>query len=454
MKTAIHEDRIKELNEKEIQDGTYVLYWMQQSQRAEWNQALEYAIEQSQELNQGVIVCFGLMDNYPEANTRHYTFMQELSEGLANRKIKFVLKVGHPVDVAVDLAADASIIICDRGYLKHQREWRTRLGEKAKCKVVQVESDVVVPVEIASDKEEYAARTIRSKITKKLNEYREEVQSGTPEKSSLSYKVSGEDLSDTEKLLDRLNVSVNPGPVSRYFKGGTGEAKKRFEEFLENNYLNYNESRNQPHLDNVSFMSPYLHFGQISPLWILHQLKNRSGENREAYEEELVIRRELAINFCYYSSDYDSLQCLPDWAAETLETHKSDERTKVYTKDELENAETDDEYWNTAMKMMKERGYLHNHMRMYWGKQILTYTNTPQYAHKVALELNNKYFLDGRDCNSYANIAWLFGKHDRAWTERDVFGKVRIMTKKGLERKIDGEKYLDKLNHIHSVEKD
>ena len=356
--------------------------------------------------------------------------------------------------MAVDLAADASIIICDRGYLKHQREWRTRLGEKAKCKVVQVESDVVVPVEIASDKEEYAARTIRSKITKKLNEYREEVQSGTPEKSSLSYKVSGEDLSDTEKLLDRLNVSVNPGPVSRYFKGGTGEAKKRFEEFLENNYLNYNESRNQPHLDNVSFMSPYLHFGQISPLWILHQLKNRSGENREAYEEELVIRRELAINFCYYSSDYDSLQCLPDWAAETLETHKSDERTKVYTKDELENAETDDEYWNTAMKMMKERGYLHNHMRMYWGKQILTYTNTPQYAHKVALELNNKYFLDGRDCNSYANIAWLFGKHDRAWTERDVFGKVRIMTKKGLERKIDGEKYLDKLNHIHSVEKD
>jgi deoxyribodipyrimidine photo-lyase len=179
-------------------------------------------------------------------------------------------------------------------------------------------------------------------------------------------------------------------------------------------------------------------------LWLYDQIKSKRGKNKESYVEEFVVRRELSINFVWYNKDYDSLKCLPEWAQETLEKHKKDEREKVYSKEELENAETDDPYWNQAMKTMKERGYLHNHMRMYWGKQILIYTNTPQYAHKVALELNNKYFLDGRDPNSFTNIAWLFGKHDRGWTEREVFGKVRTMTKSGLERKIDTEAYLEK----------
>lgn len=133
------------------------------------------------------------------------------------------------------------------------------------------------------------------------------------------------------------------------------------------------------------------------------------------------------------------------WAAETLEAHQDDERERVYTRAELENSETQDDYWNAAMLAMRERGYLHNHLRMYWGKQILRYTNTPRYAYQTALYLNNKYLLDGRDHNSFSNIAWLFGLHDQSRQEREVFGKVRTMTPGGLERKTDPEKYMEKV---------
>ncbi len=448
----MEKQRVKMLNEKEIKDETYVLYWMQQAQRARYNHALTYAIEQAKELNKPLIVCFGLMGNYPEANARHYTFMleglQEVQEDLASRDIKFILRYGHPTEVVKTLAQKAALVVCDRGYLKHQRKWRKDLAKDLEVKLVQIETDVIVPVEVASEKEEYAARTIRKKIMTQLDTFKDLPKEPRVSKQSLTLSLTGEDISDIPKVLKKLNVNKNPAAVSGYLKGGTNEAKKRFKRWLENSYAVYDENRNQPATDDVSMMSAYLHFGQISAHWLLEQLKNRRGENREAYTEELVVRRELAINFVYYNDAYDSLKAIPDWAAETLETHKSDKREKVYTKDELENAETADAYWNAAMNTMKATGYLHNHMRMYWGKQILIYTNTPQYAHKVVLELNNKYFLDGRDANSYANIAWLFGNHDRGWTERDVFGKVRSMTKGGLERKIDTDAFLEKTKKL------
>ncbi len=441
MSDHIRAERIQTLNEKEVnENGKYILYWMQQSQRAEWNQALEFAIEKSQDLEQGVVVVFGLMDDYPEANLRHYVFMleglKEVSEKLVDRNIKFILEKGQPSDVAKKYAKDASLLICDRGYLKHQKKWRKEVAENVDCKMFQVECDVIVPIETASEKEEYAARTIRPKLHEHLDTFKEEIPTLKVSKSSKNLKMSGVDISNPKKLAESLQIDKKIKPVSE-FKGGTSEAKKRFKNWLENSYKNYDENRNQPSTEDVSKMSPYLHFGQISPLWILEQLKNRRGENRESYVEELLVRRELAANFCFYNEEYDSLKSLPDWAAETLEKHKDDEREKTYTAEELENAETDDEYWNQAMRTMKENGYLHNHMRMYWGKQFLRFTGTPQFAHKTALALNNKYFLDGRDCNSFANVAWLFGKHDRAWQEREVYGKVRIMTKKGLEGKID-----------------
>jgi len=449
MKNSIAEERIKQINDQDLKDGEYVLYWMEQSQREDYNQALEYACSLANEKDVGVVVAFGLKEDFPDGNLRHFTFMleglAETGRELMNRNIKFVLRTGEPVEIALDMGKSASAIVCDRGYLKFQKKWRKLVAQKADCAVFQVECDVVVPVEEASDKEEYAARTIRSKLNDQENKYVREVERVKVKKSAKSLSLKSLDWEHPKAVLGDLNIDRSVEPVSNYFKGGTSEAKKHFKHFLENAYHHYDGHRQKPEKDDVSFMSMYLHFGQISPLYLLEEIKNKRGENREAFVEELLVRRELAVNFCYHNEDYDSLKSIPDWAQETLEDHKNDQRDKVYTAEQLENAETHDEYWNAAMKMMKMRGYLHNHMRMYWGKQILLYTNTPQYAHKVALDLHNKYFLDGRDCNSYANIAWLFGNHDRGWGESEVFGKVRSMTKSGLERKIDTEAYLDKV---------
>lgn len=197
-------------------------------------------------------------------------------------------------------------------------------------------------------------------------------------------------------------------------------------------------------------MSKYLHFGQISPVYIALEIQdaNASRKNTDSYLEELIVRRELPINFVYYTPDYDSFSCLPGWARDTLKEHEDDQHEYVYARQQLEDAETHDEYWNAAMREMRYTGYMHNYMRMYWGKKILEWSNTPEYAFRTALYLNNKYFLDGRDSNSFANVAWIFGVHDRGWTERQVYGKVRYMSAGGLERKAKPQKYVEKVNGL------
>lgn len=434
------------------------MYWMQQSQRAEWNHAFEYAVRLGNELDKPVVVGFGIMDDYPEANARHYTFMaeglQELRDAFAERNCRLLIRRGSPEDLALELGKEAAAIVCDRGYLRHQRKWRRKVARGADCLVIQVESDAVVPVETASDKQEYAARTIRKKLMSRYEEYLEEPEPIMPKRSSLDVELEGEEISDITGFIESMDIDHSVNPVSEHFKGGTSRAKARFHQFLEEQLTVYDDHRNQPHTDDTSHMSMYLHFGMISPCYLLDQARQRGpGENVDAFIEELLVRRELGINFCFFQEDYyDSYKCLPDWAHTTLEEHKEDEREYIYTREEMENARTHDPYWNAAMLEMKHTGYMHNYMRMYWGKQILAWTNTPRYAYETTLYLNNKYFLDGRDCNSFTNVAWIFGLHDRAWQERPVFGKVRIMTAGGLERKFDPEKYIDKVERRTGVE--
>jgi len=196
-------------------------------------------------------------------------------------------------------------------------------------------------------------------------------------------------------------------------------------------------------------MSPYLHFGQISPVRLAMAVRDaKSGQesDRDGYLEELIVRRELAVNFVYYTQDYDRYTCLPEWARKTLAEHAGDPREHKYSQDVLESAQTHDPYWNAAMREMKQTGFMHNYMRMYWGKKILEWSETPENAFATTLAINNKYFLDGRDPNSYAGVAWVFGKHDRAWFERPIFGKVRYMAASGLERKCDIKAYVEKVD--------
>jgi deoxyribodipyrimidine photo-lyase len=158
--------------------------------------------------------------------------------------------------------------------------------------------------------------------------------------------------------------------------------------------------------------------------------------------EELIIRRELSFNFVYFNKNYDNPECLPDWAKTTLEQHSFDEREYVYSFTDLENAKTHDSYWNAAQTEMVRNGKMHGYMRMYWGKKILEWMESPYDAFETALKLNNMYELDGRDPNGFTGVAWCFGKHDRAWKERSLFGKVRYMNANGLRRKFDIDSYV------------
>ena len=239
-----------------------------------------------------------------------------------------------------------------------------------------------------------------------------------------------------------MDIDKNVKPIDRFI-GGTEQAKALLKDFLENKIKNYASQRNDPNLDSTSNLSPYLHFGQISPVFIaLETMKLKKGF--EEFLEELIVRRELSMNYVYYNERYDSIKGVQNWALESLEKHRSDKREYIYSKDEFENAETHDEYWNAAQKQMVQTGKMHGYMRMYWGKKIIEWTKKPEDAFNIALFLNNKYELDGRDPNGFTGVAWCFGKHDRPWIERPIFGKIRYMNANGLKRKFNADAYAAK----------
>jgi deoxyribodipyrimidine photo-lyase len=448
--------RIQPLREAPVQNGRYVLYWMQQSQRAAHNPALEYALHRAQEEGLPLLVVFGLMADYPAANRRHYVFMleglRETQARLAERGVQMVVHRGAPPEVALRAAPDAALLVTDRGYLRHQKQWRARVAAEAPCPVVQVEGDVVVPVETVTDKAEYAARTIRPKIHEHLDRFLRLPERVAVERPSLALDVDdGLALDDVSAVADRLALDDSVPPVRGLFRGGTAAAEALLEDFRREHLSGYDDNRNQVQSDAVSHMSKYLHFGQVSPVWLARTIQSSDAPEAdvESYLEELVVRRELAVNHVHFWPDtYDRYDCLPDWARETLDAHADDEREHVYSAAELEQGETHDPYWNAAMKEMRTTGYMHNYMRMYWGKKILEWTPDPRTAFNRALTLNNRYFLDGRDPNSYANVAWLFGLHDRGWKERPVYGKVRYMSRGGLERKADPDAYVEKVDRL------
>jgi len=447
----LHSERIASLNETaERSDGRYVLYWLQQAQRVAANHALAYAVELANERGLPVVVGFGLMDDYPEANLRHYAFMleglAEVARDLEERRIRFVVRHGSPDQVTLGLARDAAVVVCDRGYLRHQRAWRENVAEHAGCRVVQVESDVVVPVEVASQKAEFGARTIRPKIERQLDTFLVGLELPKAETSASDLDLASDfDPTDVDGTLAELKLDSTVGRVER-FKGGASEARRRLERFIEEKLDGYADGRNEPVARQCSELSPYLHFGQISPLDLALAAKDAEGvgqEDRASFLEELIVRRELTMNFVAFTADYDCFAMLPDWAKKTMAEHGDDEREHVYSEQELEAGETHDPYWNAAMREMRVSGYMHNYMRMYWGKKIIEWSKSHEDAFATTLRLNNRWFLDGRDPASFANVGWLFGLHDRAWTERPVFGKLRYMNANGLKRKFDIDAYVE-----------
>ncbi len=448
----IPESRIEILNDAEVnREGKYVLYLMQRAHRSEQNFALEYAVKLANQHSCPLLVAFGYDPEFPDANDRHLDFMlgglQKTAQALRRRNIGFIFRTESPLKFAAGLSEEAAEMVVDKGYLRYHRSLYHGLCRRLTTRLTQVETDSVVPHSLVSDKQEYAARTIRPKVMKQLDDHLVWLDTTSV---NIAFQLDHLPTDDIQRVRDSLRFS-DIHSVTEFFPEGTAAARSRFDDFLKNELAEYDKLRNQPHDPRLSHMSPYLHFGQISPLYLLlrmRELWDRKSKNTESFTEELAVRRSLSQNFCLHQREYDSFECLPGWAKESLNKHKDDEREQIYTRKQLENGETNDPYWNAAQQEMVLTGYMHNHMRMYWGKRILGWCNTPEYAYQTTLYLNNKYFLDGRDPNSFANVAWLFGLHDQGWKERPVYGKVRIMTQGGLKRKTDPEAYRKKVEQM------
>ncbi|MCU0105613.1 deoxyribodipyrimidine photo-lyase [Acholeplasma vituli] len=440
-------------------NAKYVLYWMQQSQRIHYNHALERAVEIANKKNLPVLVLFVLDPNFKEANQRHYQFMLE---GLKDvfvwgNKLGFnmVSRVGNPVEIVISYLSEADTLIFDQAYLKYPLKWRYDIVQSIQDKqlpitVEMVDTDLIVPVRIASNKVEYGAYTLRPKLHKLMDIFIDFKKLSILINQSQLSITSDFDFNNIEVLLNCLNIDDSVKPFEGFI-GGYLEAMKRLNDFITNKIAYYPES-SDPSTEYTSLLSPYLHFGQISSLEIVMHLnlflqqERISKELYDAYVEQLFVRRELAFNYCYYNPGYDDFnQMTEPWAYETMRDHEMDIRTYIYTKEDYLAYKTHDPYFNAAMKEMVETGFMHNYMRMYWAKKIIEWSKTYKEAYETTLYLNNKYFLDGRDPNSYTGVAWCFGKHDRAWTERSIFGKLRYMNDKGLERKFDMQGYINKV---------
>jgi len=454
----IQEERIQHLSQKPFQKGKYVLYWVQASPRVACNHAYQYAVREANRLSLPLLACFDLVPGYPEARRPQYRFMIEgllgLSRSLEEQGIQFVIRTGAPGTAPLALGDDAALVVTDRGYLRIQDRWRRQVADGIACPLIQVETNVVVPVSSASPKEEWSAATFRTKITPQIERFLVPLEQKRPARSSLGMMDAGsmKELTTASMLAavaadaSGASGSLQPDPLP--WSGGEKAAIERLTGFIRRDLDRFPADRNNPNAGALSCMSPYLHFGQISPVFIAQEILASRSPAAGTYLEELIVRRELAMNFVHYNPDYDEYAGLPDWAKKTLSRHSADRREYTYRLDEFASAQTHDPSWNAAQREMVLTGKMHGYMRMYWGKKIIEWSETPEEAFRTALALNNRYELDGRDPNGYAGVAWCFGKHDRAWQERPVFGKIRYMNAAGLRRKFDVDRYVARIEAL------
>jgi deoxyribodipyrimidine photo-lyase len=453
----IQVERIQKLSQKSLRKGAYVLCWMQTAPRVTCNHAYQYAVRMANRLSLPLLACFILIPGYPEATRPQYHFMIEgllsLSRALKEQDVRLVILNGSPETALPALGGDAALVVTDRGYLRFQNLWRDRVAGELECPLVQVETNVVVPVGVASPKEEWSAATFRKKITPQISRFLAPLEQRKPARSSLDMDAGSEREVTEESLLAGIsgeypatNDSLQPDPLP--WRGGENAAMDRLNLFIRERLDRYPADRNDPGSGVLSCMSPYLHFGQISPIFIAQKILESKSPSAGPYLEELIVRRELSMNFVQYNPLYDECSCLPRWAKKTLSTHSSDRREYVYMSSAFESGRTHDPYWNAAQREMVVTGKMHGYMRMYWGKKILEWSETPHEAYQTALSLNNRYELDGRDPNGYAGIAWCFGKHDRPWQERPVFGTIRYMNAAGLKRKFDADQYVARIEAL------
>jgi deoxyribodipyrimidine photo-lyase len=428
-------------------NGRCVVYWMQRAQRAADNPALDLAIDAGNALRKPVVVFFGLHAFVERANLRHYRFLveglPELAEGLERRGVGVVVRRSpdHGLLPFLDEVRPA-LVVGDENPLRQTEGWRQTIAAAIRVPLWTVDADVVVPSALLL-KEQYAARTIRPRIQARLDEFL--VRPRAPRAAVPWRAPKGvQRLRPSLALLDGLPCDRSVAAV-RGLVGGRAEGRRHLRAFVRQRLAGYDEDRNHPERDGTSRLSPYLHFGQLGPREIARAVRDagRPGAGAAPFLEQLIVRRELAVNYVRFNPRYDSLDGCEPWALRTLARHGRDRRPVLYSADRLEAAETHDPLWNAAQRQMVESGWMHGYVRMYWAKKILEWTRAPDEAFDLAVVLNDRYLLDGRDPNGYTNIAWAIGgKHDRPWPERPVTGTIRWMSFASTSKKFNAREYI------------
>lgn len=440
------EKRLRILRTGIVRNGP-VLYWMSRDQRVNDNWALLFAQKFAMKQKLPLIVVFCLVPKFLGATYRQYIFMikglQEVKEKLAQKNIPFFLLSGYPVEKIPDFVKKhkVAILITDFNPLLIKKTWEDAVTKRINIPFYQVDAHNIVPCWIASGKQEFNAHTFRAKINKMLSEFL--IDYPPLKKHDIFWQNKTETI-NWEKAFKSLNIDRSVPEVD-WIKPGEKAARTKLNDFIKKQLSHYYELRNNPTLNGQSDLSPYIHFGQISAQRIAFEIIDidTDKKSKDTFLEELIVRRELADNYCFYNMNYENFEGLPEWAKKTLNEHRADRRRYIYSLEQFERAKTHDDLWNAAQLEMVKRGKMHGYMRMYWAKKILEWSEYPEMAFKIAIYLNDKYELDGRDPNGYTGIAWsIGGLHDRAWNERPIFGKVRYMSYNGCKSKFNIKKYI------------
>ena len=438
-------DRIKPLNNLKF-NGSSICYWMQRDKRVQDNWALIYAQDLALKNKVPLYVCFTYLGKFKDANIRQYQFLfdglKETSEKLNSNNIPFYLLKGNPIDEISRFIELNNIgcLVTDFSPLRVYQNRIDKVASKISTQFHQVDAHNIIPTWIASEKQEYAAYTFRPKVLKKIDEYLTDFPKiiNHPIKPSLELK-----LINWKEVINDLEIDFSV-PKINWLISGESAAESILKKFINQSYHNYGDDKNNPNIDGTSNFSPYLHYGHISSQRIALSLYENEAIESKGFLEQLIVRKELADNFCYFNKSYDSYDGFPSWAKKSLDSHRNDEREYLYSISELEESNTHDNLWNAAQKQMVKTGKMHTYMRMYWAKKILEWSPTPEDALQNAIDLNDKYELDGRDPNGYTGIAWsIGGVHDRPWFERPIFGQVRYMSYGGCKNKFDINSYIN-----------
>ncbi|XP_051873274.1 CPD photolyase isoform X2 [Pristis pectinata] len=432
-----------------------ITYWMSRDHRVQDNWAFLYAQLLALEHKLPIHVCFCLVPKFLGATIRQFGFMlkglKEVAEECQMLNIAFHLLTGFPKDVLPEFVKEHNIgaIVTDFSPLRLPLQWIEEVKNKLPedLQFVQVDAHNIVPCWVASDKQEYSARTIRGKIHDKLPQFLTDFPPVIqhPYTSPQKVQIIDWDAAYASLQVDRTVLEVD------WAKAGTTAGLTKLETFIKEYLKNFSTDRNNPNKAALSNMSPWFHFGQVSVQRAILEIKkfrNKFKESVDSYVEEAMVRRELADNFCFYNKQYDQFEGASEWAQKTLKLHSSDKRPYLYTLKQLENGKTHDSLWNAAQLQMVHEGKMHGFLRMYWAKKILEWTSSPEEALTFSVYLNDRYQLDGIDPNGYVGCMWsICGIHDQGWAERPIFGKIRYMNYNGCKRKFDVAQFERKYHH-------